>query len=352
MKIITIGACKGGVGKTTTAHLLIEGLRKKGYKVLGIDLDYQMNLSKNYKRGKSLSSYELMTGSPIDMCISNDMIFGSENLERIDSSLRELGSEYILAESLLEVHEKYDYCVIDVHPDKFKKLNINAYVASDFMVIPAVPDFYDEMSVIDTLKAVAGAKKYYKSKIEKSFVLMTRYRDTNYHKEIRSHMIQNIASYDAEMLNTSIRYDEAISEAISYGETVFTFKPYSKGSKDYSLLIDELLSKIEPNYSMSVFNFKIPSLELWNYVENMSFSNFMSELEKAYPNPKGFTYNDFIQKFESVDSMYLKLILLFSVYKKNGIQALSYYKKIFEDPTLYQVTAKEKFVKLFKLEEN
>ena len=42
--IITITNQKGGVGKTTTASALMDGLRQRGARILGVDLDPQGSL--------------------------------------------------------------------------------------------------------------------------------------------------------------------------------------------------------------------------------------------------------------------------------------------------------------------
>ena len=45
MKTIVVANHKGGVGKTTTSLSLGAGLHRKGFKVLLVDLDPQLNLS-------------------------------------------------------------------------------------------------------------------------------------------------------------------------------------------------------------------------------------------------------------------------------------------------------------------
>ena len=63
MKVFTVTNQKGGVGKTTTALILSEGLSRKGYRVLTIDSDPQGNLSytTGIEKGES-ALYSLFNG--------------------------------------------------------------------------------------------------------------------------------------------------------------------------------------------------------------------------------------------------------------------------------------------------
>ena len=56
-RIITVTNQKGGVGKTTTAHLLSSGLKARGFRTLLIDLDPQSNLT--FTMGADDSHYTL-----------------------------------------------------------------------------------------------------------------------------------------------------------------------------------------------------------------------------------------------------------------------------------------------------
>jgi chromosome partitioning protein len=61
-EIISIINQKGGSGKTTTAYALGSGLKRKGYKVLYIDVDGQANLTSTVEADQSKSAIlELLT---------------------------------------------------------------------------------------------------------------------------------------------------------------------------------------------------------------------------------------------------------------------------------------------------
>ena len=69
--IITITNQKGGVGKTTTACALMDGLRQRGARVLGVDLDPQGSLG-------------FCLGLDIENCATvYDVLKGTKNLREV-----------------------------------------------------------------------------------------------------------------------------------------------------------------------------------------------------------------------------------------------------------------------------
>ena len=92
-QIITITNQKGGVGKTTTASALMCGLRRRGARVLGIDLDPQGNLgfTLGLEIGAGYTTYDVLSRShsifeaiaPTNYgdVIPSDILLSTANLE-------------------------------------------------------------------------------------------------------------------------------------------------------------------------------------------------------------------------------------------------------------------------------
>ena len=145
-KIIAITNQKGGVGKTTTALSLINAMRLRNYRVLGVDLDPQGSLG--FSAGLDIENadtvYEVMKGAADirDVIVSTDL--GDILPSNILLSTAELefnapGREYLLKNELDKVERSYDYIVIDT-PPALNVLTINAYVASGALIIPMAPE--------------------------------------------------------------------------------------------------------------------------------------------------------------------------------------------------------------------
>lgn len=150
MKIITFSAIKGGVGKTTLAFNLGEYLANLNHKILFIDLDHQCNLTTIYAsiRNKNNVSEIFKPESmkePVDIIpVTNniDLISGDVTLDSIENDIStKTGKEMLLflyLNSIKEKLKKYDYIIIDTHPD-FTAITKNAIAISDYILSPITP---------------------------------------------------------------------------------------------------------------------------------------------------------------------------------------------------------------------
>ena len=85
--IICVCSQKGGVGKTTTAAAIIDSMRLKGKKVLGIDCDLQGTLSSvqgDYILEENASTDELFEGGRVEATVDGQATTaGYEDLELV-----------------------------------------------------------------------------------------------------------------------------------------------------------------------------------------------------------------------------------------------------------------------------
>jgi cellulose biosynthesis protein BcsQ len=142
MKILTLSSWKGGTGKTTLAAAAIKTLAKQGKKILVIDLDSNLSMTRIF----GLSGY---AGNSIDL-LNGDSVFSycaDDNIFLIPSDLR-ISRMSNLSDRVLKVALKkmdlkgFDYIFIDP-PGTMNALTRNAICAADKVIIPAMPSLID-----------------------------------------------------------------------------------------------------------------------------------------------------------------------------------------------------------------
>ena len=156
MKIISISNIKGGVGKTTTASVLAVGLVERCYRVLLIDSDPQTNLSMCFMQeqtDESPSLYHVYSDKKsieeIKVEVKNnlDLVVGDFELCNADMQFTKAGRLKMLKKAIRNIDGEYDFVIIDTPPN-LGILSLNAFLASDYVLVPMTVDSFSLKGVM------------------------------------------------------------------------------------------------------------------------------------------------------------------------------------------------------------
>ena len=257
MPVICIANQKGGVGKTTTAAALAEGLSEHDKRVLLIDWDPQACLTislglnpDNLKRtgydvlasmmrnknSPSIQDVILPTSNPNIELVPANIELSQAQLDLVGASTREL----ILREMLRPVRHSYDYILVDCLPS-LGLLTINALSAADKTIIPLQADFLAMKGLVRLLGTIIRVKDKINPTLEISGILFTMTNSRTLHsKEVmevtRRAFGDRIRIFDA-IIPSSVRFKEAPAA----GKSILTYTPRSDGANAYRLFTEEVM---------------------------------------------------------------------------------------------------------------
>lgn len=251
MKVITITNQKGGVGKTTTAHILSTGLAGRGFRVLAVDIDPQTNLT--YTAGiipgeVQPTLYELFKGtadSSLQVTHKTktgfSIIPGSLDLAGADMEFTKTGREYILKEILQPLKESFDFCIIDT-PPTLGILTVNALTASDTVIIPMGADIYSLQGLAQLQGLIENVQRYSNPSLTVAGLLLTKFNARAViNRELRETMWQVARNLDTFLFTTAIREAVAIKEVQFLQGDIFKEYPRANITRDYINFINEFL---------------------------------------------------------------------------------------------------------------
>lgn len=247
-KVIAITNQKGGVGKTTTCSALCGGLAELGYKVLAIDLDPQGNLSfslgvevednftiYDVMKGNCDIGDAIVSGSTCDVVPSNILLSG------LELEMTGVGREYVLREQLSDVAKKYDYIILDT-PPALSVLTINAYTASDELIIPMLCEILSLQGIAQLKQTIFAVKRYYNKSLCVRGILLNKYNPHYTLTKEVAELAEMIAKQlDTTIFKTKISACVSIAEAPAHGESIITYSPKCKGTTEYRAFIKELI---------------------------------------------------------------------------------------------------------------
>lgn len=250
-KVIAVVNQKGGVGKTTTAVNVSTILAKKGKKVLLIDADPQGNatsgvgIDKNVEKSiydviiNDLDIKEAIVQSPIKnlfVCPSNINLAGAE-VELVPMMAR----EQKLKEKLELVENDFHYIIIDC-PPSLGLLTINAFTASNSLLIPIQCEYYALEGVGQLINTVNLVRKGLNKSLYIEGVVLTM---SDSRTNLSNQVIKEVKTYFKDnVYKTIIPRNVKLSEAPSYGMPISIYAPKSKGARCYEKLTNEIIKKV------------------------------------------------------------------------------------------------------------
>ncbi len=249
-RIIAITNQKGGVGKTTTSINLGASLASLGKKVLLVDIDPQGNTTSGIGINKADVNnciYDVLINDlhPKDVILESN----TPNLYILPATIQLAGAEIELVptvsrevrlkKSLSLIKNMYDYILIDC-PPSLGLLTINSLTASDSVLIPIQCEFYALEGLSQLLNTVRLVQKHLNTSLQIEGVLLTMF-DARTNLGIQ--VIEEVKKYfQNKVYQTIIPRNVRLSEAPSYGKSIISYDPKSKGAEVYIELAKEVIS--------------------------------------------------------------------------------------------------------------
>jgi chromosome partitioning protein len=241
-RVFCVSNQKGGVGKTTSVVNIAVALALHGNRVLVIDLDPQGNASTGLDvphHAAIPDVYDCLVG---DTTITDvvQQVQGIPNLWCVPATIDLAGAEIELvsmvaresrlAKAIEQHNGGYDYIFIDC-PPSLGLLTVNALVASREVMIPIQCEYYALEGVQQLTNNINLVKSHLNPRLDVSTVLLTMYdRRTRLadavEQDVRAH-------FGDRVLTAVIPRNVRVSEAPSYGQSVMTYDPGSRGATSY-----------------------------------------------------------------------------------------------------------------------
>lgn len=263
-RVIAFANQKGGTGKSTSCAAVAEGLSRRGFRILVIDLDPQGNLS--FTMGCDMtkpSADTLLDGATAnqgldrwiqklgfcDMIASGSLDHGNAlEMRSLEIANDTAGGPWRLADVLEDALGGYDFVLLDTPPN-MGPLTVNALCAATDLIIPCDMDIQSIKGFDVFLGYVRQFQRRMNRKLVLAGVVMTQFRvGVNSARETLEGMRLKCAYENVKLFRSTVRSTDVVKRAHKEGIGIYEAVKSRRGSSridiDYDALIDEYLDSV------------------------------------------------------------------------------------------------------------
>ncbi|GAB6444843.1 AAA family ATPase [Bacillus cereus] len=258
MKIILSALYKGGIGKTYQNTLLARTLSERGFKVLFLDFDSQMN-GTTFLTNKQISDPifkeqnifkamrdENLKENIVELNEKLHYVPGSKGVNQFETLMnkKNMKDRHLFIKGLLfDIYKSqaYDFVIMDMSPST-SPLNTSVMSAASHHIIMTQSEFFSMQMVPQYIHDIQKLQKDYgvKTKILGISVGMLDSRSTLEKKVIST--IRN--TYSDLVFETVIKRKAALKRYAAEGYPEKRNKPERNALQDYNNLTDEILERM------------------------------------------------------------------------------------------------------------
>lgn len=249
VRVISLANQKGGVGKTTTTINLGACLAELGQRVLVIDIDPQGNTTSGLGIKKVDVAQDIYDVIINEMPLPDAILHTKRpRLDIVPATIQLAGAEIELTsmmaretrlkEAIQTVTDSYDYILVDC-PPSLGQLSINAFTASNSIIIPVQSEYYALEGLSQLLNTIRLVQKHFNPDLKIEGVLLTMY---DARTNLGNQVVNEVRNYFGDhVYHTIIPRNTRLAEAPSYGLPIIDFDRKSRGTTVYLQLAKEVM---------------------------------------------------------------------------------------------------------------
>lgn len=254
--IITLTNQKGGTGKTTLTSALAAGLHDRGYKVLAVDLDAQMNLTAiSGINGGDKNCYpatvvdcmkqpgRIIPEAIVSTTLGYDLMVGDEALSDAEAMFQDNtpNAFTVLKRTLQPLQDTYDFIVVDTPPG-LGILMTNAIMAAQKMIAPIEASTVSVQGLSQVIETYNLLKDWNPGLVFDGVIINRLTGRANVTKELVEE-IQTQSEIIHLYYYSPIRQSEYVSGAQANNQSIYQYMSKTKVADDFNAFVDEFIAR-------------------------------------------------------------------------------------------------------------